>query len=642
MVSPASTLSVREFFRRGGVLSKHLGQWEFRPGQLEMALEVEAAIDEKRHLIVEAGTGTGKTLAYLVPLIAGGRRVVVSTGTKNLQEQLFQKDVPFLEQALGRKLRVAYMKGRANFLCRQKLIDAENRPILEGLEEITDFSIIREWEPQTDTGDRAELRTLPAKSSVWPKLDSRRELCTGQKCDQFDRCFITKMHQRAREADVIIVNHHLFFADLALKQDDFGSVIPEYQVVVFDEAHEVEDVAGQHFGIQLSSYRFDEVARDIQAIAIRGDFGSGELDRVVNALRIRAGAFFGLFDAVQGRQGFRNRRQFGEKYEEEYSALLAAVQAVGSQLKLVRDRTDEVLPLESRTSDLEGALRMILEGDDATFVYWIEKRGRGIFLQATPIDVSQILAERLFGNIDSVVMTSATLAVNSGFDFTRARLGVESPRELMVPGHFDYRNQVLFYVPEHLPDPRDPQFSSRAADEVERLLGYSRGRAFVLFTSYQQMRSFYERLSFALEFPCLMQGQAPNSALLDEFRKTPNCVLFATASFWQGVDVPGEALSAVIIDKLPFAVPSDPVVDARIRKIRQDGGNPFEDYQIPAAVLALKQGFGRLIRSSADRGILSLLDSRILKQAYGKTFLNSLPDYTFTTQAKDVEDFFEA
>lgn len=635
-------MSVREFFRRGGVLSKHLGQWEFRPGQLEMALEVEAAIDEKRHLIVEAGTGTGKTLAYLVPLIAGGRRVVVSTGTKNLQEQLFQKDVPFLEQALGRKLRVAYMKGRANFLCRQKLIDAERRPILEGLEEITEFSTIREWEPETDTGDRAELRTLPADSSLWPKLDSRRELCTGQKCDQFDRCFITKMHQRAREADIIIVNHHLFFADLALKQDDFGSVIPEYQVVVFDEAHDVENVAGQHFGIQLSSYRFDEVARDIQAVAIRGDFGSGELDRVVNALRIRAGAFFALFDAVQGRQGFRNRQQFAEKYDEEYSGLLAAVQAVASQLKLVRDRTDEVLPLESRTSDLESALRMILEGDDATFVYWIEKRGRGVFLQATPIDVSQILAERLFGSVDSVVMTSATLAVNSGFDFTRSRLGVESPRELLVPGHFDYRNQVLFYVPEHLPDPRDPLFNSRAADEVERLLGYTQGRAFVLFTSYQQMRIFYDRLSFALEFPCLMQGQAPNSALLDEFRETPNCVLFATASFWQGVDVPGEALSAVIIDKLPFAVPSDPVVDARIRKIRQDGGNPFEEYQIPAAVLALKQGFGRLIRSSADRGILSLLDSRILKKAYGKTFLDSLPDYTFTTQAKDVEDFFEA
>jgi len=640
--SSASTLSVREFFRRGGVLSKHLGQWEFRPGQLEMALEVEAAIDEKRHLIVEAGTGTGKTLAYLVPLIAGGRRVVVSTGTKNLQEQLFQKDVPFLEQALGRKLRVAYMKGRANFLCRQKLIDAERRPILEGLEEITEFSTIREWKLETDTGDRAELRTLPADSSLWPKLDSRRELCTGQKCDQFDRCFITKMHQRAREADIIIVNHHLFFADLALKQDDFGSVIPEYQVVVFDEAHDVENVAGQHFGIQLSSYRFDEVARDIQAVAIRGDFGSGELDRVVNALRIRAGAFFTLFDAVQGRQGFRNRQQFAEKYEEEYSGLLTAVQAVASQLKLVRDRTDGVLPLESRTSDLESALRMILEGDDATFVYWIEKRGRGVFLQATPIDVSQILAERLFGNVDSVVMTSATLAVNSGFDFTKSRLGVESPRELLVPGHFNYRNQVLFYVPEHLPDPRDPLFNSRAADEVGRLLGYTQGRAFVLFTSYQQMRIFYDRLSFALEFPCLMQGQAPNSALLDEFRETPNCVLFATASFWQGVDVPGDALSAVIIDKLPFAVPSDPVVDARIRKIRQDGGNPFEEYQIPAAVLALKQGFGRLIRSSADRGILSLLDSRILKKAYGKTFLDSLPDYTFTTQAKDVEDFFEA
>ena len=624
------------------MLSRHLGKWEFRPDQLEMAREVEAAIDEQRHLIVEAGTGTGKTLAYLVPLIAAGRRAVISTGTKNLQEQLFQKDIPFLERALGRKLRVAYMKGRANFLCREKLYAAEKRPVLEGLEEVTDFSVIQEWEPETETGDRAELRRLPADSSLWPKLDARRELCSGQKCEQFDRCFITQMHRRAREADIVIVNHHLFFADLALKENDFGAILPQHQVVVFDEAHEIENVAGQHFGVQISNYRFEELARDIQAVAAREGFGSAELDRAVNALRIRSEEFFALFDEVQDRRGFRNREQFVRKHERECSGLSAALQALGGRLKLVRERTDEILPLENRVVELAGALQTILEGDDAVFVYWVERRGRGVFLQATPIDVAEILAERLFAAVDSVVLTSATLAVNEGFEFMRTRLGLDAPRELLAPGHFDYRGQALFYVPEHLPDPRDPQFAARAAAEAARLLACSRGRAFVLFTSYRQMHIFHRQISFSLEFPCLLQGQAPHSALLEEFRETPHSVLFATASFWQGVDVPGESLSAVIIDKLPFAVPSDPIVDARIRKIRQDGGKPFAEYQIPSAVLALKQGFGRLIRSAADRGLLALLDKRILKQAYGKIFFDSLPDYTFTTCMQDVEDFFES
>lgn len=606
-----------------------------------MAREVESALDEGRHLIVEAGTGTGKTLAYLLPLLAAGKRAVISTGTKNLQEQLFHKDVPFLERTLGRKLRVAYMKGRRNFLCRQKLLEAENRPVLKGLEEITDFALIREWDAETETGDRAELRKLPAESSLWPKLDARRELCSGRKCEQFERCFITHMHRRAREADIVIVNHHLFFADLALRENDFGAILPRHQVVVFDEAHEIENVAGQHFGVQISNYRFDDLARDVQAVAMRNDFGSEEIDRAVNALRVRSGAFFALFGGVQGRRGFPDRMQFVEDREREYAELLTALQTLDSRLKLVRNRTDEILPLERRAAELGADLRMILEGGEEDFVYWIEGRGRGTFLQATPIDVSTILAERLFAEAESVVLTSATLAVNGGFEFARTRLGLDSARELVSPGHFDYPAQALLYVPDRLPDPRAPDFAARAADETARLLECSRGRAFVLFTSFKQMRAFYEQLSFALEFPCLMQGQAPHAALLEEFRGTPNSVLFATASFWQGVDVPGESLSAVIIDRLPFAVPSDPVVDARIRKIRRDGGNPFEEYQIPSAVLALKQGFGRLIRGADDRGLLALLDNRILTKAYGKIFFDSLPDYALTDRIEDVEDFFD-
>ncbi len=640
-VSPDKPLRVRDVFRRGGLLSRWHAQFEYRPGQSAMAEEVEAALNERRHLIVEAGTGTGKTLAYLVPVIASGKRVIVSTGTKALQEQLFFKDAPFLEKNLGRDLRVAYMKGRANYLCRQKLYEAEKRPVLAGLEEIEDFSLIKAWEAQTESGDRAELTTLPERSTAWHKVDARREMCSGSKCEQFDRCFVTFMHQRAAEADIIIVNHHLFFADLALREDDFASIIPDYQAVVFDEAHEVEEVAGQHFGVQLSNYRFEELVRDARQLAHRFEFGSKGLDHALERLSIQATAFFALFDGVEGRRSFRERPVFAKRHEDEYLALLGSLERAGNELKLVRGQTDEVLPLERRTVEIDQQVRLLIEGEDERYVYWLERRGRGVFVQATPIDVAEILRERLFEQVPSVVLTSATLAVDGSFDYVRGRLGVEGPRELIVPGHFDYAKQALFYVPKDLPDPRSMQFAKRAADEVLAVLRHSRGRAFVLFTSYAQMRTVYDLASFALEYPTLMQGTAPNSALLEKFKQTPNCVLFATASFWQGVDVPGEQLSCVIIDKLPFAVPSDPVVEARIRAIRQAGGNPFEEFQIPEAVLALKQGFGRLIRSAKDRGVLALLDNRILKQRYGKVFFDSLPEYAFSSNIEDVRRFFD-
>lgn len=636
----AESLKVREFFRRGGLLSKSHGHYEFRPGQLEMATEVAAAIDEGRHLIVEAGTGTGKTLAYLAPVIASGKRVIVSTGTKALQEQLFFKDVPFLEGALGHELRAAYMKGRANYLCLEKLQEVEKRPVLSGFEEIEEFAQIKAWAAETETGDRAELRTLPDKSGAWLKVDARRELCSGQKCPQFDRCFITRMHQRAHESDILIVNHHLFFADLALRDDDFGRILPDYQAVIFDEAHEIESVAGQHFGTQVSSYRYEELARDVRQTAHAHDFGSKGLDNAVEHLTIRAGAFFQLFEQIEGRKAFRNRKGFRERFANELVELVGALDRLRGELELSRGATDQSLPLEKRTKELEESLRLVIEGEDASYVYWMERRGRGVFLQATPIDVSEILSERLFGQLPTVVLTSATLAVEGKYEYIRGRLGVVDARELVTPGHFDYAKQALLYVPSQLPDPRSNLFVAKATEAVLEILRCSRGRAFVLFTSYQQMRAIYERASFALEYPCLLQGTAPNWALLDEFRETPNAVLFATASFWQGVDVPGDQLSCVIIDKLPFASPGDPVVEARIQALRQVGENPFEQYQIPEAVLALKQGFGRLIRHAKDRGVLALLDNRIVKQRYGKVFLDSLPDYPFTDQIEDVEAFF--
>jgi len=650
--------SLHNFFSPGGVLSKTHPAYEFRRGQLQMAQTVELALAEKRHLIVEAGTGTGKTLAYLLPVIRSGKRVIISTGTKNLQEQLFYKDIPFIEQALfpngEGKLNVCYMKGRNNYLCKKKLYDLTDQPVLSGREEIEHYRAIAAWEKTTHTGDRAELASLPEASALWHKLDARSDTCLGQKCSAFETCFITEMHRRAMESDIIIVNHHLFFADLAIKQGseyapDAG-ILPEAGAVIFDEAHELEDIAGSYFGVAVSNLRIEELARDVEASLTRNKLLSSAMLGALKSLRERSQLFFSVLPPGEGRFAFENRREFLEENGDEFLALQQSLERLGAELQNLPSKAEEIFTFSRRARELQVQLGFLMESENRNTVFWIERRGpRGggrrsgnVYLQATPIDVAPILKSTLFEQLETAVLTSATLAVSGGFAYMRGRLGLEHAREVVLPSHYDYSRQALLYVPPDLPDPRTPQFSAKAADCVRRLLEITRGRAFVLFTSYAQMNEIYQRLLGELEFPMLLQGDAPKSALLEEFRLTPHAVLFGTSSFWQGVDVQGEQLSCVIIDRLPFAVPSDPVVAARVKAIDAEGGNAFFDYQVPAAVITLKQGFGRLIRSLHDRGLLTLLDNRILKKAYGRTFVESLPNYRRTTEIREVEEFFGA
>lgn len=655
----SGTAVVAAVFSDTGALAGVLEGYEPRDGQRRMAEAVADVIEHGGILLAEAGTGTGKTLAYLAPAILSGRRVLVSTGTKNLQEQIFFKDLPLLRSALGMPFTATLMKGRSNYACLQRwaaykdgvegntsaggrLIDTGDRIFLP---------ILERWLATTDTGDRAELRDLPEDVPIWKDIAAEAESCLGVECPQYDTCFVTRMRRRAAESDVVIVNHHLLCADASVRQSAYGEVIPTCSTLVVDEAHQLEDVATQYFGYAVSPYRVDDLVRDAQRV-VHEARDQSEMTRALGRVAEHARIFFSglqLDPSLRTGGGSEARVRYTaealSEHVEDGSALAGALEGLEGTLGPKARPTDgdideAVATLQRRAGELAKELRFLLRAGDPDYVYYVETRGRGVFLRASPIDVARIVQEALFDRMRATVLTSATLAVDGSFDYVKGRLGIRKAEELRVASEFDYASQALLYLPRRVPSPKAPAFAEAAAREVIEILTRSRGRAFVLFTSYGVLRVVQPLVEMALPYPILVQGTAPRTELIERFRTTPNAVLLATSSFWQGVDVVGEALSCVIIDKLPFASPNDPVTAARIEAINAAGGDAFGDYQVPLAILALQQGLGRLIRHRTDRGVLAVLDPRLRTMGYGRRFLASLPPAPVTYELNAVQAFF--
>ncbi|MEN8134934.1 MAG: ATP-dependent DNA helicase [Thermodesulfobacteriota bacterium] len=644
---------IKEVFGPEGILARQLPGYEFRRGQLQLAEAVmRSLIDPEapgvpRLLAAEAGTGIGKTLAYLVPAALSGRRVVVSTGTLNLQDQILEKEIPFIKKYIVKDLTALCVKGRQNYLCLYRWHQVAAAPQKKFFGLGGELAAIGDWLAETATGDRAELAWLADNSPLWGAISATGSQCLGSECPDWSVCFVTRLRREAGRCRLLIVNHHLFFSDLALRRFGNAEVLPRYEAVIFDEAHHIEEVATRYFGISVSHYQLIDLARDIEALAEADELPKGSKDKTLQLARALATEADRLATMLAGQTG---RFDLGA-IVGELPGWRAALAEIDSRFNSLAGQLDNLsvtgeiwAGLLGRCVELQAALEKITAEDaDSSMIYWLERRERAVVLSASPIQVADELQEHLYSQVQAAVFTSATLTTGNKFDFFLERLGLPPATETMaLPTPFDYKGRTLLFVPDrNFPAPGTGQFAGEAPQMIRRLVEISNGRALILFTSLTAMREAYEYLQGELSFPILMQGNAPRAALLDQFCNEVHSVLLAVASFWEGVDVPGEALSCVIIDKLPFEVPSDPVVKSRVERVREAGGNPFFDYQVPRAILSLRQGVGRLMRSASDRGVLAILDTRLFSKGYGRTFLNSLPPSPVTRDLADVEKFWQ-
>jgi len=625
----------------GGALAGEVGGFAVRPQQVEMADAVEQALEDGTPLIVEAGTGVGKTFAYLVPALLSGKRVIISTGTRHLQDQLFHRDLPTVRSALAMPVTAALLKGRANYLCHHRLAVTRTEGRLESRQQISYLEAIRDWAGRTHSGDIAELSGIPEDAPVWPRVTSTAENCLGQECEWFQQCHVVKARRTAQDADLVIINHHLLCADLALKEEGFGELLPGAEVFIVDEAHQLPETATRFFGISLSSRQLQELARDsideyVRETALLDGLPdqARALEQALRELRLALG---------QDDQRAPWSRVAADKgVQASLPRLGEALRELAEALSQEAERSRGLENCHQRALKLQAQLQQTTEQPPENHIHWFETWKSAFRINLTPLDVAENFDSQRRTLPSCWVFTSATLSVNGDFEHFARRLGLEAARTLQLDSPFDYRNNALFYLPKGLPEPAAPEFTERMLDVAETVIQASRGRAFVLFTSYRALHLAHRRLQASCDYPLLVQGSAPRSELLERFRELGNAVLLGTSSFWEGVDVRGEALSCVIIDKLPFASPGDPVWQARIDALKSRGGNPFVEEQLPHAVITLKQGVGRLIRDVTDRGVLVVCDSRLVSKSYGKVFINSLPDMKRTRDMDEVKAFFEA
>ncbi|WP_035247026.1 ATP-dependent DNA helicase [Desulfogranum mediterraneum] len=651
---------MRNYFGRGGLLAQHLGNFEPRSGQEEMASAVQELLatamesplgehDQADCLVVEAETGLGKTLAYLIPAVLSGRKVVISTNTRNLQDQILQREIPFIRQHLAPKLEAICVKGRQNYLCRYRWQQLHSEQQTSLLPDERSASI-SQWLEETTYGDRAELSWLSSGSSLWQKICCLSHFCLGNDCPENSRCFLNRLRRDAAASQLLIVNHHLLFSDLAVRKTGYGEVLPRYEAVIFDEAHHLENVATTFFGHSFSRLQINDLLGDIErSTASLSPGPKKQLMARTSSLAASTEALASLFPQERGRFPLQQLASLHPAIRTAADSVLHTLENLEERLSDLGDSSEPWEQYANRCRDLAERLKLIcaeLESaeaaEDPHYTYWWERSDRNLSLFATPVDVSQELQTTLYASVAACVFTSATLTTGGSFDYFAKRLGLpEETITLSFASPFDYRNQTLLYVPgQNFPEPASPLYPQAAHGQIETLISHARGRALVLFTSFKAMETAYATLKDRLDYPVLIQGQAPRHTLLSQFSRETDSILFAVSSFWEGVDIPGESLSLLIIDKLPFEVPSDPVLMARINQIKARGGNPFFSFQVPRAIISLRQGVGRLMRSSTDRGVMAILDIRLFTKGYGRRFLKSLPPSPLTRDPQQVAHFF--
>ncbi|MHA2861786.1 ATP-dependent DNA helicase [Vibrio harveyi] len=633
---------IAKTFSSEGALGKAIPGFQARQPQIDMAEAVSSAIKDQTQLVVEAGTGTGKTFAYLVPALLSGKKVIISTGSKNLQEQLYHRDLPLMVSALGFYGQVALLKGRSNYLC----LDRLSRQMVESHTNEADPTLltqlvkVRTWSSETKTGDLGDCEDLPEDSMIIPTITSTNDNCLGKECPSYTDCFVLKARKRAMDSDIVVVNHHLFLADLAIKETGFGELIPEADVFIFDEAHQLPDIASEYFGQSISSRQLQELAKDIE-IAYRTEAKDmRQLQKVGDKLMQSAMDM----RIVLGEPGFRgNWREAlqSESIKREFVRLTDSLDLAIDVLKLALGRSQLLDTAFERANLIKGRLDRVCDVDITGYSYWYDTSPRHFALHITPLSVADKFHEQIEIKQGAWIFTSATLAVSGDFKHFTDRLGLKPKQQFSLPSPFDYEKQARLCVPRYLPEPNSPGLADKLVRMLAPVIEENDGRCFFLCTSHSMMRELGERFREVLELPVLMQGEMSKQKTLAEFMELGNALLVATGAFWEGIDVRGDALSCVIIDKLPFTAPDDPLLKARIEDCRLRGGEPFAEVQIPDAVITLKQGVGRLIRDQKDHGALIICDNRLVTRDYGGIFLGSLPPIPRTRDLERIKTFLK-